>query len=1141
MHFRLRFSKLLFVIFLTFCSLSVSHAQDTRAPSVSITNDMGGYADQPSISDDGRYIAFRFSTQPPGGGRTDIFVQDRVTGVRQNVTSGAVGNVLNNTGQNPIISGNGRYVLYRTSATSYGTVGAYAYRVFDRINATTDTAIELNTGFSSFTYAAISADGRYVVYRAPVETKYGVFVRDMVAKTTVQVGPLWSLSGMSAGDRLGISADGRFILVPARETPIANKNAVVIDRVTGAIELASINFSGPNGSNADQPSISSDGLSVAFSSQSNSLVQGDTNTNFDVFVRNRVTATTERIISDAGNANMSANARYVVFADRRRISPQAPEEGIHRYDRVTKSMRSVLGTTYLTVSPVASADGRFIAYTQNYSLANRPTGAQIFVADFGPPAGLSASLASLALTEGGIEGTYSLVLTTAPTADVTVTIATGTQLTAARTQLTFTPANWNVPQTASIRAVQDGVSEGAHSAVITHALASTDPAYQATGVTPVNVAITDAVIPTIATSVGAGVVWTQPGLPVHGTAAPGTTVLVSASNMTTNAVVAASTVADASGMWNLTLSGLTDGVYQLRAETNAIGSTIATVTIDSHAPVSTVAISPAAVAGWYASSVQLTISAADAIGGQGVARSEYSINGGAYAMFPAAGLSLATQGSTSVCYRSVDKANNVEVARCVAIAVDTIAPQVAAVFNAVNNTLALSASDSGSGIASVEASLDGGLTWSPYAAPLEFGSDGSHIVQYRARDKAGNQTVGQTTVQVLTTPVIIAPQAGTASEAVMSTFNLGSFTDRSTDGPWAVDVDWGDGSVHTSFSVDAAGVLNPAPHTYADSGSFTVNVKVTDRTGTVGSAVFPVNVLNSAPRAELRVPATALEGATVLVQMLNPIDASAADVLAGFRYAFACDGGSLSNATYANSGTKRIVVCNVGDSGTQTVRARIIDKDGGYTEYTGFMAVSNVAPQAMLSAPSAVVEGGSASVSLSGAIDPSGADTQAGFRYAFACGTESLDGASYATGSTNSSASCSFADGPSVQAVRARIFDKDGGFTEYSTAVSVSNAAPVLGAIEAPASPVFVNTPATVRAGFADSGGADTHTARIDWGDGSVSEGAVNEMLGTGNGVVSGEHLYLLPGNYTIQITLTDKDGGAGSATYGMTIVANEP
>ncbi len=1142
MHSRPFFSKFLALIFLTFCSLSALHAQDTRAPSVSITADMGGWADQPSISDDGRYIAFRFSTQPAGQGRTDIYVQDRVTGVRQIVTSGAVGNILNNTGQNPIVSGNGRYVLYRTSATSYGTAGAYAYRVFDRITATTDTAVELNTGLAGFPYAAISADGRYVVYRALVNpTYYAVFVRDMVARTTVQVGPLWINSGGFAGDRLGISVDGRFILIPARETAIAAANAVVINRETGAIELASINYSGANGSNVQLPSISADGLSVAFSSQSNTLVPGDTGTTWDVFVRNRATATTERIITDAANATMSANSRYVVFAGRRRISPQAPEEGIHRYDRVTTTMRSVFGTYANATIPVLSADGRYVAYRQGYSVANQSTGSQIFVADFGPPAGLSASLASLALTEGGIEGTYSLVLTTAPAADVTVTIATGTQLTAARTQLTFTPANWNVPQTVSIRAVQDGVSEGPHSAVITHALSSTDPAYQATGVTRVTVAIADAVTPTVTHSVAAGVVWTQPNLPVRGTAAPGSTVLVSATNVTTNAVIAVSTVADSNGVWSLTLSGLSDGAYQLRAEADAIGSTIATVTIDSHAPVSTIAISPAGVAGWYANAVQVTISATDGIGGQGVARSEYSINGVTYLAFPAAGVSLTTQGNTSLCYRSIDKANNIEPARCVAIAIDTVPPQVAAVFNAMNNTLALSASDSGSGIASVEASLDGGVTWSPYTAVLEFGSDGSHVVHYRARDKAGNQAVGQTTVQVVTTPTMTPPQPATATEAVMSTFNLGSFMDRNTDGPWAVDVDWGDGSVHTVFSADAAGALNPAAHTYADSGSYTVNVKVTDRTGLVGSSVFPVDVANSAPQAELRVPATALEGATVLVSMVNPFDASAADIQAGFRYAFACDGASLANATYANSGPKRTVVCTVGDNGTQTVRARIIDKDGGYAEYTGFIAVANVAPRAMLSATSAVIEGGSASVSLSGAIDPSGADTQAGFHYVFACGTESLDGASYATGSTSSSASCLFADGPAVQAVRARIFDKDGGFTEYNTEVSVTNAPPVLGAIQATASPVILNTPASVRAGFTDSGVADTHTARIEWGDGSVTEGAVIEMLGTGNGNVSGEHLYSLPGSYTIRITLTDKDGGVGSATNDMTIIANEP
>ena len=65
--------------------------------------------------------------------------------------------------------------------------------------------------------------------------------------------------------------------------------------------------------------------------------------------------------------------------------------------------------------------------------------------------------------------------------------------------------------------------------------------------------------------------------------------------------------------------------------------------------------------------------------------------------------------------------------------------------------------------------------------------------------------------------------------------------------------------------------------------------------------------------------------------------------------------------------------------------ARIIDKDGGFSEYTTDVTVNNVAPTATLGNNGPVNEGSSATVSFTSPSDPSSADTTAGFHYAFAC------------------------------------------------------------------------------------------------------------------------------------------------------------
>ena len=62
------------------------------------------------------------------------------------------------------------------------------------------------------------------------------------------------------------------------------------------------------------------------------------------------------------------------------------------------------------------------------------------------------------------------------------------------------------------------------------------------------------------------------------------------------------------------------------------------------------------------------------------------------------------------------------------------------------------------------------------------------------------------TVSAATNPVVTPPANQTATEGTSKSFSLGSFTDP--DGsPWTVDVNWGDGTAHTSFSVSSAGSL----------------------------------------------------------------------------------------------------------------------------------------------------------------------------------------------------------------------------------------------------------------------------------------------------------------------------------------------
>jgi len=118
---------------------------------------------------------------------------------------------------------------------------------------------------------------------------------------------------------------------------------------------------------------------------------------------------------------------------------------------------------------VASADANFASLTVPNVTAN--------ITD-NDVAGVSIiETAGTAVAEGGATDTYDVVLTSQPTAGVTVNMLSDPQVTTAPTSITFTAGNWATPQTVTVMAVDDLVAEGAHTGTITHTLTTSDPVY----------------------------------------------------------------------------------------------------------------------------------------------------------------------------------------------------------------------------------------------------------------------------------------------------------------------------------------------------------------------------------------------------------------------------------------------------------------------------------------------------------------------------------------------------------------------------------------------------------------------------------------------------------------------------------------
>ena len=105
--------------------------------------------------------------------------------------------------------------------------------------------------------------------------------------------------------------------------------------------------------------------------------------------------------------------------------------------------------------------------------------------------GVSLSMNTLTVEEGDSE-TYTVVLASRPTTDVTVTVSAPSDsgISVNKTTLTFTDTDWNVEQTVTVSAAADD-NTVTDTAVISHAAASTDTNYNGITVDDVTVTIHD--------------------------------------------------------------------------------------------------------------------------------------------------------------------------------------------------------------------------------------------------------------------------------------------------------------------------------------------------------------------------------------------------------------------------------------------------------------------------------------------------------------------------------------------------------------------------------------------------------------------------------------------------------------------------
>lgn len=374
----------------------VSHAAGTPATVSNGASYGVPIRDVGGVSDDGRWCLYisQGTNIVPGqvdtNGDWDLFLWDSVTNTSQlvsHVPGSAVTTGNAASSYSPSISADGRYVAFVSYATNLvaGVTDTNASEdvfLFDRITGTVtlvshNAASMTTTGNSeSAGNPIISDDGSFVAYTSRATNMvagqggpniHQVFMYDRVTGINTMVSHVsgsTSTGGSAASWLHSVSADGRFVTFETTEsnliagvTDTNSANDVFLwDRTTGALTLVShaagSTTTAGNGASTSGK-VSADGNWIAFTSSATDLVAGvtDANTGTDVFLYNRVAGTTTLVSHASGSAtttagtgsvgqapsSISTDGRFIAFYSTAAnvVAGQVGSSSLYLFDRTT--------------------------------------------------------------------------------------------------------------------------------------------------------------------------------------------------------------------------------------------------------------------------------------------------------------------------------------------------------------------------------------------------------------------------------------------------------------------------------------------------------------------------------------------------------------------------------------------------------------------------------------------------------------------------------------------------------------------------------------------------------------------------------------------------------------------------------------
>ena len=252
----------------------------------------------PAVNSDGRYVAFYSESEDlvPGGpiGTYDVFVRDTVDEITARVSVSLAGTPGDADSSDPDITADGRYVVFESFATnlvpgvSDDNKDIYRHDTQTGMNSKVSVSSAGTEGNGNSSDPAISGDGRYVVFNTSASnlvpgddnSQTDVFLHDTQAGITARVSV--STAGTQANNGCwypDISADGRYVVFQSYANNLVpddnngSHDIFVRDTQTDTTSRLSVSAAGTEGNGSSYyPAISADGRYVVFDSDADNLV-----------------------------------------------------------------------------------------------------------------------------------------------------------------------------------------------------------------------------------------------------------------------------------------------------------------------------------------------------------------------------------------------------------------------------------------------------------------------------------------------------------------------------------------------------------------------------------------------------------------------------------------------------------------------------------------------------------------------------------------------------------------------------------------------------------------------------------------------------------------------------------------------------